>query len=122
MARSSPLTQLHRRHRQLARRLNQIGPILKGTVGVHYTRCGKANCRCQRDPPQLHGPYWQWSTAVDGKTVSRRLSDEEVTFYQECIENRKRLEALLTEMHNLSLQAAAQLKRQNAAPRRRSTG
>jgi hypothetical protein len=120
MPRSSPLTQLRQRHRQLARRLSQIGPILKGSVAASYTRCGKANCRCQDDPPQLHGPYWQWSTAIDGKTVSRRLQEEELPFYLECLENRRRLEALLADMHDLALQTANRLKPKPATRRRSS--
>jgi len=120
MPRSSPLTQLRQRHRQLARRLSQIGPILKGSVAASYTRCGKANCRCQDDPPQLHGPYWQWSTAIDGKTVSRRLQEEELPFYLECLQNRRQLEALLADMHDLALQTANRLKPKPATRRQSS--
>lgn len=67
--------------------------------------CGKPNCRCQADPPRLHGPYWQWSTAVNGKTVTRRLTPEQVPLYLEWIDNRKRLEAILAEMYDLALAA-----------------
>jgi hypothetical protein len=121
MPRHSPLTQVRQQHRKLARRLGQIGPILKGSVVAQYTRCGKVNCKCENDPPQLHGPYWQWSTAINGKTVSRRLREEEVPFYLECVENRKQVEALLADMHNLALRAAKSLKPKPATRRRPST-
>ena len=67
---------LQRQHRVLLKKIQQLGPVLKGSVSASYTRCGQARCACQADPPQLHGPYWQWSTSVDGKTVARRLNDE----------------------------------------------
>jgi hypothetical protein len=31
-----------------------------------------------RDPAQLHGLYWQWTAKVNGKTVTRRLSETEL--------------------------------------------
>jgi len=43
------------------------------------TTCGNPGCRCQ--PPQLHGPYWQWTTAVAGKTVTRRLTQAQYDAY-----------------------------------------
>ncbi len=101
------LTKLERDQRALFKKLGQIGPILKGSVSARYTRCGQDRCACQNDPPQLHGPYWQWTTSVNGKTVARRLSDEERQIYQQWVDNRKRLEALIREMHELALNAAS---------------
>ena len=106
------LAPLDQQHRKLVGRLSRIGPILKGSVVESYTRCGTPNCRCRKEPPQLHGPYWQWSTSVDGKTVTRRLRDEELPLYQEWVNNRKQLETILEDMHRISLQAAEQHRRQ----------
>jgi len=116
MADPKALTKLHREHRLLAQKIGPIGPVLKGSVSASYTRCGKPNCSCQEEPPQLHGPYWQWSTSVDGKTVSRRLSDDERNLYQEWVDNRKRLEAVIQDMHALTLDAADAV-RNDAPPR-----
>lgn len=44
---------------------------------LRYNRCGNFNCACKRDPTRRHGPYWVWTTKVDGKTVSRWLSEHE---------------------------------------------
>jgi hypothetical protein len=93
------LDRLHRRHRQLARELAAIGPVLKGSIVERFTPCGNPNCSCNADPPQLHGPYWQWSTAVNGKTVTRRVDADDVPLYLEWIENRKQVEAVLAQMH-----------------------
>ena len=105
------LTQLQRQHKALLREISQLGPVLKGSVSASYTRCGQARCACQDDPPKLHGPYWQWSTSVNGKTVARRLSDEERQLYQQWVDNRKRLENLIRDMHTLALNTATAARR-----------
>lgn len=78
-------------------------PVLTGSVVERFAQCGNPNCRCNADPPQVHGPYWQWSTAVNGKTVTRRVDPEDVPLYLEWIENRKRVEVILAQMHELAL-------------------
>jgi hypothetical protein len=78
----------HERHyRELARELAEIGFIAAGSVAPRYNRCGKPNCRCHDDPPRLHGPYYQWTAKVNGKTVNRRLTEDEATLYAEWIAN-----------------------------------
>lgn len=69
--------------------------------------CGKPGCRCQADPPHLHGPYWQWSRVVAGKTITRRLNEEQAGLYQEWIANRRRITMTLAKMDKVSQQAAA---------------
>ena len=62
-----------RRYRELAAELADLGYIAAGSITQRSTRCGTPSCRCHADPPQLHGPYWQWTAKVNGKTVTRRL-------------------------------------------------
>jgi len=76
-----------------------------GSAAPRYNRCGKSGCRCHADPPQLHGPYFQWTAKVDGKTVNRRLSEREAGAYLEWIGNDRRLRSLVTEMRELAKQA-----------------
>lgn len=99
------LARLRRRYRQLARRLADVDFIAKGSITQRYLPCGKPACRCHADPPQLHGPYWQWSTAVEGKTVTRNLTEQQARLYQQWIGNRKQLEAILEEMQAVATQA-----------------
>jgi hypothetical protein len=104
--------------RRLAGELTDVGFISSGSVVRRFMPCGKPGCRCQADPPQLHGPYWQWTRAVGGKTVTRRLSEDQARLYQEWIGNRRRLTKMLAEMEKVSQQAASILLRTNgtAAP------
>ena len=108
------LAAYERRYRQLARRLADIGFITSGSVASRLTRCGKTSCACHADPPRLHGPYWHWTAKVDGKTVNRRLNDNEARLYTEWIANDRRLRALLAEMREIAANATALIIQEQA--------
>ncbi len=113
---ASRLTIIEARYRALASELAEVGFISPGSLVVRETSCGKAGCRCQGDPPRRHGPYYQWSRAVAGKTVSRRLKEPEAELYRRWIANRRRLEQIVTEMEALSARAGEILLRQATSP------
>jgi len=54
-------------------------------------------------------PYYQWSRAVAGKTVSRRLNEPQAKLYRDWIANRQRIETIITKMEETSAAAAAEL-------------
>ena len=97
---------------QLAAELATVGFISPGSVVSRYTSCGKPGCRCRADPPQRHGPYYQWSRAAAGKTVSRRLNEAEAELYRSWIANRRRLEQIIAQMEQTSAAAGELLLRQ----------
>ena len=101
------LAAYERRYRELAAKVADVGFISSGSVTERSTRCGTATCRCHADPPQLHGPYWQWTAKVDGKTVTRRLNATEAALYQEWIANDRHLRHLIDQMRTVSAKAAA---------------
>ncbi len=102
------LNAYHSKIRQLADELaEQPGFVCSGTLVLRHMRCGRRSCRCHDDPPQLHGPYWQWSyRPTGGKTVSRQVSERQAALYREWIANRRRLIALIDQMEEVSRQAA----------------
>ena len=91
---------------EIAARLADLSFALPGTVADRMTRCGYANCRCRADPPQLHGPYHQWTRKKDGKTATRILTDDQLADYQPWFDNHHRLRALIAELEALSLDIA----------------
>jgi hypothetical protein len=97
-----------RRHRQLHDEIAQIDYILPGTINIAMNRCGKPNCACHADPPRLHGPYITWTRKIKGKTVTRRLTRQQLERYQPWFENNRRLRHLISELETLSLHAAQQ--------------
>ena len=103
-----PDTANDRRRRQILDEIATLGYCLPGSVVDRRSRCGNPSCRCHKDPAQLHGPYRSWTRKVDGKTVTRNLSDDQIERYQGWLDNDRRLHALVTELERLSLKVAAE--------------
>jgi hypothetical protein len=79
------------------------GPALPGTLTVRSYACGKPNCRCHANPPQLHGPYAEWTRKIGGKTLTRRLTDAELAAWQPLFDNARKIRTLLAELQELTL-------------------
>jgi len=98
-----------------ARNLDQVaaelaaaaGPALPGTLTVRSYACGKRRCHCHDDPPVLHGPYAEWTRKIAGKTVTRRLTPEQLKEWQPLFENPRAIRDLLAEIQDLTLQAVS---------------
>jgi hypothetical protein len=95
---------LERRHRKLAAQIAEIDHILPGSINIVMNRCGKSTCACHADPPRLHGPYITWTRKVAGKTITRRLSTEQLERYKPWFENNRRLQTLISELQALSIE------------------
>jgi hypothetical protein len=108
------LADYEQQYRELAAQLATIGLIHSGSVTRRYTRCQAPGCKCHADPPQPHGPYYQWSTKINGKTVTRRLNETEAELYQEWIANDRQLRQLIQQMRKIAAKAA-ELKLKQAA-------
>jgi len=91
---------------EITARLASTGFALPGTLADRMTRCGHPGCRCHADPPQLHGPYHQWTRKINGKTATRILTDEQLTDYGPWSDNHRRLRELVAELEELSLDIA----------------
>lgn len=120
------LADAEHRYRDLSLAVADIGLVQGGSLVRRYTRCANPNCRCRADPPRPHGPYWQWSTKVDGKTVSRRLSEREAALYAEWTANDRRLRQLISQMRRAAGEATQLILQQDQPqappPRHRSRG
>jgi hypothetical protein len=79
------------------------GPALPGTLTIRAYPCGKPACRCHADPPLLHGPYAEWTRKINGKTLTRRLTDDQLAAWQPLFDNAKKMRTLLAELQELTL-------------------
>lgn len=102
---TGPSPQQRRAQQRLARQLADIGFALPGTISLRQMRCGKRRCRCKADTPQLHGPYIQWTRTVDGKTVTKLLTPEQLERYQPWLDNARKLRDLVSQLEALSIDA-----------------
>ncbi|MCP4679863.1 MAG: hypothetical protein GY854_31095 [Deltaproteobacteria bacterium] len=96
------MTQDENRFEILKASVADIGPIRHGTVLDRFMRCGNPNCRCRADPPELHGPYYQWTRKVKGKTVSVSVTREQARLLKEWIANSRRLDKIVADMQEIS--------------------
>ena len=80
--------------------------VLPGSLVERSMICGKVNCRCRDEPPQLHGPYSQWSYTVANKRFTRWLTPDQRERYRPRIEAGKQLRELLKELERLETLSA----------------
>jgi hypothetical protein len=95
-----------REARRIAEEMSAIaesGEVLPGSIVSRHTRCQRPGCRCMGDPPQPHGPYFQWTRKVTAKTVGHWLSPEQAAEYEGFVENHRRLKELLGRLEQLGL-------------------
>ena len=100
MNRSSQ-SNLQKRYTQLADQLSYMGPVLPGSI-TERRIIGQASKK-QIDRKK-YGPYYQWTRKVYGKTVTVNLSGAQVDLFRKAIDNNRRLEQILREMREISLQ------------------
>ena len=104
------------RYEALKRALAEVGLIRRGSLVKRFMPCGKPGCRCQAKPPQLHGPYYQWTRKVRGKTVTVRLSRQEAQLLARWIDNGRHLEKLVGEIERVSHRITERLLRTARQP------
>jgi hypothetical protein len=102
--RTNPSAQELATWRRLLTQLQEIGLFRRGTLLSVTNVCGTPTCRCHAQPPKPHGPYWQWTRKVQGKTVTARLSDEQASLLRVWLDNARRLDDLIAELDQLSTQ------------------
>jgi hypothetical protein len=73
--------------------------VAAGTLHVRTKTCGRANCRCARDPAARHGPYYEWTRLRDGRLVHTSLSKEQAELLRHALDNRREIDALLERWH-----------------------
>jgi len=96
----------------LKRSVEQFGYVFPGSVVERYMPCGKPNCRCAADLRHHHGPYYEWSRKVRGKTMTLRLGEEQARLYKGWTKNDRKLKRVFNQMRAVSLLAGqAQTKR-----------
>lgn len=100
------------RYDALKRAVLPLGPIRRGSLVRRFMPCGKPGCCCQASPPELHGPYYQWTRKVRGKTVTVRLTREEARLFEEWISNGRQLDRLVAQMEAVSLRITERLMKQ----------
>jgi hypothetical protein len=67
------LAWLERRRAELLALISQVGDFRRGALNAVWRRCGKSNCACAQPGHRGHGPQWNLTRRVGGKTVNVHL-------------------------------------------------
>ncbi len=98
-------------YEELKRSLTALGFFRYGSLVRRLMPCGKTGCRCLASPPKLHGPYYQWTRKLRGKTVTVRLTRQQATLLERWISNGRRLDRTLAQMERVSHRVTDRLLR-----------
>jgi hypothetical protein len=102
-----PNEQSTQRQRRITAEMAGLGFCLPGSLVARTSRCGNPSCHCHTDPGKLHGPYLSWTRKVNGKTVTRNLTESQAERYRPWFDNARRLRKLIKELEELSAGIAA---------------
>jgi hypothetical protein len=67
------LAELERRREELLRELAQVGDFRRGSLRGVRRKCGKPGCACAAPDHPGHGPQWDLTRKVEGKTRAVHL-------------------------------------------------
>ena len=67
------LAWLERRRAGLFGLVSQVGDFRRGALNAVWRKCGKPNCACAQPGHRGHGPQWNLTRRIGGKTVNVHL-------------------------------------------------
>lgn len=105
---SQELAEATAEYKELAARIGGLGLIHHGSV-VHRHAAAPAGATERKTG---RAPFYQWSSKVNGKTVTRTLSAEEAELYREWIENDRELRQIIKDMREASERATRAILRE----------
>ena len=76
-------------------KVREMDYVCSGTLVHRWKVCGKAVCRCHRDPEARHGPYYEWGYMEGGRQVHRVVSPEQARLLRSAIKNYRTIRGLL---------------------------
>jgi hypothetical protein len=72
-----PLSVLIEERSKLLRQVVELGDFQPGSISSPTRKCGKPGCHCAKPDDPGHGPHFQLTQKVDGKTVTQNLPSTE---------------------------------------------
>ena len=93
------MTREEQRTRRIRKKLAEIGPMLPGSISEQWNVCGTPGCRC-KDPknPLKHGPYYQLSYTVAGRSSSMFVKKEDLAEVRRRIKRYAEFKSLCKEL------------------------
>jgi len=70
---TDPLSTLVDDRAALLRQISELSDFQPGSITNAIRRCGKSECHCAKPGASGHGPHFQLTQKVDGKTATQNL-------------------------------------------------
>jgi hypothetical protein len=102
-------------YEKLKEKITRLGLVIPGTIRETYLLCGKQGCACADTDAARHGPYYLWNRKVNGKLTSKSIPKDKLPVYEQWINNRRLLEALIQEMLEIGSKLALITPQQDVA-------
>ena len=84
---------------KIKKELSNLKKFHPGKISLQYTVCNKKNCACKaKKNPKKHGPYYQLSYSVNGKSSTRFIKSEDVEEVEAYIQEYNRAKQLLKDL------------------------
>jgi hypothetical protein len=81
---------------RIKKQLMALGPILPGSLTEQWNVCGSPGCKCKdAQKPVRHGPYYQLSFSVKGKSSTLFVRPEDVPETRRRIQRYRRFKELV---------------------------
>jgi hypothetical protein len=97
------LAWLERRRAELFGLISQVGDFRRGSLNAVRRRCGKPDCACAQPGHRGHGPQWNLTRRVGGKTVNVHLKPgPELEKVQREVAEHQRFADLVAEVSQVS--------------------
>lgn len=94
-----PLSSLIEERSKVLRQVVELGDFQPGSISSPARKCGKPGCHCAQPDDPGHGPHFQLTQKVEGKTVTQNLpSTEAVRKAENEIAEYRRFQALSNEL------------------------
>ena len=81
---------------KIKKQLVNLGPMLPGSLSEQWNVCGTPGCRCKdSQKPVRHGPYYQLSFSVKGRSSTLFVRPEDVSEVRRRIQRYQRFKELV---------------------------
>ena len=90
---------------KIKKKISNLGMMHPGSISEQYNVCGKADCKCKdKKNPQKHGPYYQLSYSIRGKSSSVFIKKKNLIEARMRIENYKLFKELSIQLTKASVE------------------
>lgn len=97
---------IHKKIARLKQKIAQLGPMLPGTLSQQWNVCSSPGCSCHTFKSKRHGPSYQVSFTVKGRSSTLFVKKDDVPEVRLRIRRYKTFKQLCAELTQASIELA----------------